>query len=917
MVRSAPASKSGSTARPALARLNKGDLLGLLDRGTAERGFRLYREHSIARIVWTGEGVEGSLGFPRITVHIEEPLNAGKLETLCSKCGRLDRPCFHAMATLLQWLDVRATLIRLGPGSAWRGHSRHPFVAPARSSEDRVDLSHLTGADLRSALDLQLSLQKTGTASVRLSGQEVQIRITLPSGEHRIVVFSATVLPSALPVLRSMPRMVLEDDLADLELSEVRLHPVLAAAWTADGILLEPGYRMGARSVLAAAELEGRIHGRWARVGRHLCRVLDPPTPLVPFHRKGRQLLTEREALRFLTLDHPQLKQHDWYLPRGVLAEFRKPIVPVPARATVARDARGTILLRPSFSADGHILDWAETVGLLRAGFARIEGRLVQAPGLSVFERVGFKVPRRGLDSGLKGPRLAFIRLVAETDIEIVSDEPDLAELALLLRGEDPDSVDTGPPPGLKSTLRPYQQTGARWLRQRYLAGIGALLADDMGLGKTHQVMALLCHARADRPETKVLVVCPRGVLEHWSTLLTTFAPHLGLHVFHGADRCLPGADGDNPVVVTTYDILVRSAAELATQEWDIAIFDEAQRIKNPRTKAARSSRKLKAGFKVALSGTPLENRLLELWSVIDLILPGYLGGERDFRETYRHPSTPQIEILRKRLSILTLRRLKEQVLSDLPEKVEDLRFCTLTPAQQRIYRKIHSQGVPDIATMLAKEDQEIPFIHIFALMTRLKQVCDHSSLGQDTTAPERGSSGKLEVLDEILDESLEGDQQVVVFSQYVTMLEILSKHLDRREIGHLMLTGATRDRGRVIRRFNSGQHERVLLASLLAGGVGIDLTGASVVIHYDRWWNPAKENQATDRVHRMGQKRFVQVFKLVTRDTIEERIDALIRRKIALFEEVVAPTENIVRAINRKEIAELLDLSEDDRTGN
>lgn len=904
MARSDPASQAGSSSS-ALLRLKRGDILGRLDRVTAERAFRLYQEHSTERIVWSGEGVEAVFARSTITVHIPEPKKAQKMEAVCSLCGTVDPPCFHAMAALLRWLDVRATLVRLGPGSAWRAHSRHPFIAPTHSSEDRVELSHLTGADLRSALELQLSLQKTGSASVRLSGQEVHIRITLPSGEHRIVVFGATVLPSALPVLRGMHRMVLEGDLEQLELSEVRLHPVLATAWTEDGILLEPGYRFGARSVLAATELEGRIHGRWARIGRHLCRVLDPPTPLVPFHRRGRQLLTGREALRFLSLDHPQLRQHDWYLPKGALAQFRQPVVPRPASLVVGRDQRGAIRLRPSFTAEGHTLDWAAALDLRKTGLARIEGKLVHAPDLSIFERAGFKLQGRGQDAGLRGDRLAFIRLVAESDIEVESEELDLAGLVSLLRGTA--AADPGPPPGLKSILRPYQRDGVRWLWRRYLAGVGVLLADDMGLGKTHQVMGLLCHVRATRPDAIVLVVCPRGVLEHWVNLLTTFAPDLGVHVFHGADRRLPVASPDNPLIVTTYDILVRSSTELTAGQWDIIVFDEAQRIKNPRTKAARSARRLEAHFKVALSGTPLENRLLELWSVVELVLPGYLGSQREFKETYRHPSQPQLALLRRRLGVLTLRRLKEQVLSDLPEKVEDLRYCKLTPHQKRVYSNIHAGAIPDIAAILADTDQEIPFIHIFALMTRLKQVCNHSTLGSDTPSLESGSSGKLEILDEILNEALEGGQQIVVFSQYVKMLELLSKHLGGQDIGHLMLTGATRDRGRVIRRFNSGQHERVMLASLLAGGVGIDLTGASVVIHYDRWWNPAKENQATDRVHRMGQKRFVQVFKLITRDTIEERIDNLIRRKIALFEEVVAPTQNIIRGIDRKEIAELL----------
>jgi SNF2 family DNA or RNA helicase len=198
--------------------------------------------------------------------------------------------------------------------------------------------------------------------------------------------------------------------------------------------------------------------------------------------------------------------------------------------------------------------------------------------------------------------------------------------------------------------------------------------------------------------------------------------------------------------------------------------------------------------------------------------------------------------------------------------------------------------------------------MHIFALLTRLKQVCDHPALVTEggTKASE---SAKTEIFDEILDEAIDGGLQVVVFSQYVKMIELLSQHLDRRKTPHLVLTGETRDRGRIIRRFNSEQHERVLLASLLAGGVGIDLTGASVVLHYDRWWNPAKENQATDRVHRIGQRRFVQVFKLITRDTIEERIDELIRAKIDLMERVVAPTEDLISGLGRTELIGLLDL--------
>jgi SNF2 family DNA or RNA helicase len=419
--------------------------------------------------------------------------------------------------------------------------------------------------------------------------------------------------------------------------------------------------------------------------------------------------------------------------------------------------------------------------------------------------------------------------------------------------------------------------------------------------------MGMLCLLADRDPDAQTLVVCPRGVLEHWHTLLAKFAPDLPVWLFHGPSRSLEGFSGGG-IVLTTYDILFRSTDEIIEREWAVAVFDEAQRIKNPRTKAARAARKISSKFRLALTGTPLENRLLELWSVVDLILPGYLGSEREFRTTHRDPTHHQLHLLRQRLGVLTLRRVKDQVLADLPDKVEDIRYCHLLPEQEAVYRRIYRVRSQEIIALLREEQDEIPYMHIFALLTRLKQVCDHPALVEGEELPAAGSA-KTEIFDEILDEALDGGLQVVVFSQYVKMIDLMSSHLDRRKIKHLVLTGESRDRGRIVRRFNSEQHERVLLASLLAGGVGIDLTGASVVLHYDRWWNPAKENQATDRVHRIGQRRFVQVFKLITRNTIEERIDELIRTKVDLMERVVAPTEDVISSLGRQEIIDLLDL--------
>ncbi len=895
-----------------LFRINRGQILGVLPRGTAERGYHIYQDRRVMKIGWAGEYIEATLVQPECTVKIPAPRPGAPLQSLCSQCGGPEA-CHHAAAALMQWLDIRPTMQRLGPGSAWRAKSRHPFIAPTRTAAERVDLSHLTGNDLRSALELQLSLQSSGAATARLAGNTVEIHITLPSGDTRVVFFSAPVLPAALPLLRSVGRIRMEGELEGLELSEARLRPVLAARWTDQGIILEPAYRLADGTVLSGAKLDGRIHGRWARIGNLLCRVLDPATPLVPFHRKGRQLLTGEEALRFLNLDHPQLSQHPWYLPMGQLAEFRSPELPKPVSFEAETTPNGTVRIRINFSAVGKKIGWKESLEIANQGFSRIGEVIVRAPDLHVMTRAGFRHPKRRLDKGLLGTRLSFIRLIAETGLPVVAGDEELRQLADVLRGEAPAEIID--PPGLRSVLRPYQRDGVAWLWTRYLARVGALLADDMGLGKTHQIMGLLCLIRDQKPDANFLVVCPRGVLEHWYNLLSTFAPSIPVVVYHGPSRSLDGLDRGGQLVLTTYDLLLRTTDQLCARHWDTAVFDEAQRIKNPRTKAARASRKVQADFHVALTGTPLENRLLELWSVVDLILPGYLGSERDFKASYRNPTHHQLHRLRQRLSVLTLRRVKDQVLSDLPEKVEDLRYCRLVTEQQELYRAIHAQQISEIAELLESPSGDVPYMHIFALLTRLKQICDHPSL-VDGGPGSASRSGKLEVFEQILEEALEGDHHVVVFSQYVKMIEVLAQYLDRRDISHLVLTGATRHRDRIIRRFNSEQHERVLLASLLAGGVGIDLTGASVVIHYDRWWNPAKENQATDRVHRLGQKRFVQVFKLVTRDTIEERIDALIRSKTRLMDEVVAPTEEFISSLSREELAGLLDIDLNGQAG-
>lgn len=881
----------------------------MLCKTEAEASYSLYRRQSVQEVAWLGSTLQARLTDPNCTISITEEPKSGDPSFTCSLCPPDIQPCRHITAALFRWIEIRTIMRRKGPGTMWRRWSRQPFLTLETDQAQRQDLSHLAPESLLTSLTFQLSLNRGSKASARLAGDEVEVRTTLPSGEDRIIVFHVDSLPSILPSLRALPGLKLKGELAELELSELRFRPALFGDWRDDGIHLVPGYVLPGDDFIALDSVRSRIWGRWVRAGHRLCRLLDPPTGLVPFFESGTRVVRGREALSFLTLDHPVLRQQPWYLPQGALASFTRPVTPEAVELVLDEDANGRVRLSVTWAVGDHSISWQDFLRLRTVGFARIGDSIVRAPDLGFLEQSGFRLPRRGAGNGMTGDRLAALRLSAETDVPIRSTVPalsDLLDAVLAPLPEDPPQ-----PPRLRSSLRPYQRVGVAWLLRLQRLGLGGLLADDMGLGKTHQAMGLLCTLFEKNPETRCLVVSPRGVLGHWENLLQTYAPHLPVRVFHGIHRNSVDTSAGDGVVLTTYETALRSVDDLTASQWDVAIFDEAQKVKNPRTKAARAVRSIEAGFKLALTGTPVENHLLELWSVVDLVLPGYLGSERSFRLSHRTPSAGQVEVLRRRVALITLRRVKEQVLDDLPGKMETIIPCDLTPLQEDLYHGVADQHLPAIREVLDDHGAQIPYMHVFALLTQLKQVCDHPSLVTGGPAdPE--ASGKLQVLNELIDEALDSNQQVVVFSHFVKMLTLLAKHLHRRRIPYLTLTGQTRDRERIVRRFNSGQHEPVLLASLLAGGLGIDLTAASVVIHYDRWWNPAKEDQATDRIHRIGQKRFVQVYKLLTRRTIEEHIDRLIVEKAHLADQIMGASEGVLRGLSRREIAQLLGIGED-----
>lgn len=467
---------------------------------------------------------------------------------------------------------------------------------------------------------------------------------------------------------------------------------------------------------------------------------------------------------------------------------------------------------------------------------------------------------------------------------------------------------------GLESELRPYQRIGVEWLHFLWENQLAGLLCDDMGLGKTHQAMALILLLQEHHDlEEPTLVICPRTVISHWRNKLREHAPTLSTVVYHGPQRDLKAALEEGSVLVASYGVLRNDAKKLRGIPWGIVIFDEIQQIKNRDTQAYKAAVGLRARMKTGLTGTPIENSLIELKNLFDLVLPGYMGEDDDYLDRFgtgrTEPDEAAIEALRRLVAPFVLRRLKRTVLDELPEKIEDTRTCSLSPEQRSLYRQtIETRGAA-LASRIKAKDQPLPYIHIFALLNFLKQICDHPALalGDLDNWRDHGSR-KWELFKELLDESLGSGQKVVVFTQYLGMIRMMEEYLTELGVNFATLTGSTRKRGAVVDRFNNEEECRVFLGSLRAGGTGIDLIGGSVVIHYDRWWNAAKEDQATDRVYRIGQKRAVQVFRLLAEDTLEESIAAMIDRKRQLLGDVVqADHPSLGKIFSTDELLELL----------
>ena len=486
----------------------------------------------------------------------------------------------------------------------------------------------------------------------------------------------------------------------------------------------------------------------------------------------------------------------------------------------------------------------------------------------------------------------------------------------LALRPADPYSA----PSALSSPLRRYQELGVDWLLFLWENGLAGLLCDDMGLGKTHQAMALMASLRQRGVQGPFLVICPTSVLSHWRTKLRDHAPGLSAAVHHGPQRNLNRSLKEADVLITSYGVLRRDAEALREVPFALAFFDEIQQLKNQATQSYEAARHLTARMNVGLTGTPIENSLTDLKALFDLLLPGYLGTDGAFAERYLKDAawsdpddldgSERLGELRRLTAPFILRRLKASVLDELPEKIEDLQTCSLSEQQVALYREVIEARGKTLTRRIEDEvDKPLPYIHVFAVLSLLKQICNHPALAKkDLDRAQDYASGKWDLYRELLGQALGGGQKVVVFSQYLGMITLMARHLERDGVGHAILTGKSRNRGALIERFNTDPDCRVFLGSLKAGGTGIDLIAGSVVIHYDRWWNAAREDQATDRVHRIGQEKTVQVFKLVTEGTLEEKISNLIDRKRQLMASVVQEDDpTLAKIFTREELLELL----------
>jgi superfamily II DNA or RNA helicase len=621
------------------------------------------------------------------------------------------------------------------------------------------------------------------------------------------------------------------------------------------------------------------------------------------------------EVVRFFASDHPKF-QRDWNVTLTAQVEkWTSEIERVTPKLEIAGSGVDWFEVRYSLvTPGGQEFSNAEIQQLLRSGRNQTRlrnGRLavIDTAGLEDFEQVIRDCDPAQTQPGLYRINRAHAPYVEETARELGSAIADRREtLRKFITGATASVGDVrnklGP---LATTLREYQVTGFEWLTRLAANNLGGILADEMGLGKTVQTLAFL---RAHRGNGPALIVCPTSLLTNWENEAQKFTPELKTLVLEGANRAALFSSIDAAdIVITSYALLRRDIDDLRKSQFSTAVLDVAQHIKNPETQNAQSAFALRATHRFVLTGTPMENSVRDLWSIMNFALPGYLGPHKDFRERYELPlargAAPDVQRrLSRRLQPFLLRRRKRDVAKDLPEKIEQVVPCSLTASQRSAYDALLREIQSGLGGSSAKANAGAQRMKMLTGLLRLRQVCcDLRLVGLEKEDP----SAKLELLDELLGEAIDGDHRVLVFSQFVSMLHLVRDRLAERKLAYCYLDGSTKQRQEEVNRFQNDPAIPVFLISLKAGGVGLNLSAADTVIHFDPWWNPAVEAQATDRAHRIGQTRVVTAYKLITRNTVEEKILKLQDKKRAAIDAALESEEPLMNGLTTEELEELL----------
>ena len=643
---------------------------------------------------------------------------------------------------------------------------------------------------------------------------------------------------------------------------------------------------------------------------------------LVPAEDGNKFVARGDDAIRFWTEGITQLPE-DWdiFVPDDLVdVQVRDEALTANARVSSGMD---WLSLRLNFESEGVAVTQEELARCLAEGrkFVRLAdgtfARLDPAKVREVLQRQA-EILATGGGNGARLPLSQAGRiedLLAQVGRTAVSG--DARELFKKLKDID-EIKGARKPRNLKAQLRPYQEQGFHWLWFLHEIGSGGVLADDMGLGKTVQTLALLLAVKAEdakqegkRKPFKVLIVAPTSVVTNWLREMDRFAPSLRHELWHGAERKERQDEfEDAEVVVTSYALLRRDEELLKAIDWRYVILDEAQQIKNPFSATARAAKRLKADRRLALTGTPIENRLSEIWSIFDFVSPGLLGPLDKFEERYSRPidggDRHAAERLRATIHAFILRRTKSEVAKDLPEKIETDQFCELTGEQAALYAAVLKEVRAQVMGEVERQGLGRSHIQILAGLTRLRQAaCDPRLLGLPREFGDE-DSGKLVAMRELVQTCLAGGHKVLLFSQFVSMLQLIKRALDEDGVEYEYLDGSTKDRPAVVDHFQADDGPPVFLVSLKAGGQGINLTAADYILHLDPWWNPAVEDQATDRAHRIGQTKVVTTYRLVAKGTIEEKILELSEKKRELVGAVLSEDIGGAKKLTKGDLEEL-----------